>query len=186
MINLVRLGQGEVGREEAETAGDEVVIGGHGRRMGGVVAVGQRDQRRGIDERDVWRGRITRFDEQLDASSLTVDRLRSNELQIAALPRGDVSAAAAADGDDVAERDQARSMPVRRKSEPSGRCAGRPRRRRDGRTTARRVGAQGATPRAGSGGPAPSSVAAACRLGDGQRAPTLRDLSSASAVQAQM
>ena len=45
--------QRQVGRKEAEAAGDEILVGGHRGGVRGVVPVRESDQRRRVDERDV-------------------------------------------------------------------------------------------------------------------------------------
>ena len=53
---LVRGGQGQVRREEQETAAEKILIGGGCCRVRGVVPVRQRDERRRVDERNAGTG----------------------------------------------------------------------------------------------------------------------------------
>ena len=102
---LVRGGEGQVGGKEAEAAGDEILVGGHRGGMRGVVPVGESDQRRGIDERDIPRDLIVSLRLRPGDRSVVTRRSSPRErAQIGESPSRDVAAAAAADGDHIAQR----------------------------------------------------------------------------------
>ncbi len=149
----VGFGEGEVGGEEAKLA----VLPDRGRRgdrriVGGIVAVGERDEGRGIDEDDV-RGRPLRV-------SVTVIAPPDRERMIRDSAGGDIGAAAAADGDGAGKGIGIAQLAARRRNRRSrARC----RRNasasaRGERTTARPAAGRGASLPADSGAPAPWSV----------------------------